>query len=237
MYRETARTEAECVAVFDWATAAACPLATETSNNCAITSDVTGVTFDLHDIPVLSTPTYDDTNNTVLVAVCAPLDPNKCGGAAGAGACLVRPDGSTAVLGLADDVVSLEDGQLSLSYSSGRTCGDQKDLNHTTVLSFVCSDDNTATVIADDDDCSTVVEIGTPRACEPQPEDVVLPCSFIAMNGDFYDLSPLTRKNEDNWQAFGNNGEHFIFNVCAELVPTIEAADCPENVGSCLLIK
>jgi insulin-like growth factor 2 receptor len=207
-------TKLECLTLFEWKTAAACPLGQETSNNCKLVDELTGFTYDMTSVTPTPIAVSGATGGSLQLSLCRSFD---CGGTQ-AGACLTVNGKSTA-LGMANDALYLEDGTLSMLYQGGPKCGEHNDLNSAVAITVVCSRTTSASVV-DTDPCTTEIVVGTPAAC--QDVDEPIDCTVYDASGDLYDLRILTRTaGASNWEAVtGNSASHFYLNVCANLVAT-----------------
>ncbi|XP_033118003.1 cation-independent mannose-6-phosphate receptor-like [Anneissia japonica] len=234
----------ECEFVFSWQTPAACPLQSNTGNNCVVDDPELGFQFNL-------TSLYNSSKDYEVVGGAYQFVINPCGNlVSGKGSCNKRGVGAcqlkssdpnfSKVTGMTNSTLVYEGGRLKLNYTGGEPCHD-KVYERSTSFVFYC--DKTATVpgepkfIDETTDCTYIFEWATPLACPPFD---LVQCSYRSSTGTQFDLSPLTRIH-DNYKITPsyhskNKPDIFYMNVCRPIVHShnVEGSKCPGNSAACL---
>jgi len=216
-----------CMYVFHWKHAAACPVKQVIEGNCTVTNPSSGFTFNLSSLQQTDKNyhwkgTYHHIHGSYQFNVCGPLIGTKC--SPGTGMCM----GNGTNMGMANANLIINEEQLSLNYSLGDVCEDNQKMH--TIIKFVCPprrnrdfasgnlEKDGPKLVRRNTRCNSVVEFYTELACDHQVHCEV-------PNGDtVYTLTKL-RRHQSNYHIPNKDptkGE-FILNVCGPLVP----ADVP----------
>eukprot|EP00090_Calanus_glacialis_P000779 TRINITY_DN10546_c0_g1_i1.p1 TRINITY_DN10546_c0_g1~~TRINITY_DN10546_c0_g1_i1.p1 ORF type:complete len:1331 (-),score=238.63 TRINITY_DN10546_c0_g1_i1:831-4823(-) len=216
-----------CMYVFQWTAAAACPVKQIVEGNCTVTNPASGFTFNLSSLQQSNKNyhwkgTYHHIHGSYQFNVCGPLIGTKC--SPGSGMCM----GNGTNMGLANANLRIDDGHLSLNYSSGDQCEENQNMH--TIIKFTCPprrnrdfasgnlEKDGPRLVRRNTRCNSVVEFFTELACDHQVH-----CE-VPSGDTVYSLTKL-RRHQSNYHVPNKNTNQsdFIINVCGPLVP----ADVP----------
>ncbi|XP_053316140.1 cation-independent mannose-6-phosphate receptor [Spea bombifrons] len=222
-----------CEYVFFWRTPEACPVSRAEGDNCQVRHPKYGHVYDLKalgdkDIEVKSN------DFTYQFRVCGGITSSPCvvkANGMAVSSCQVKGTDAK-IAGLVNQKLTFENGLISINYTGGDRC--HKIYNRSTAILFYCDGENKQPVfLKETPDCTYMFEWRTPHACLPfKPVD----CSVRDTSGNSYDLSSLSRYNE-NWEVelpLGSTKKYRL-NVCKPLVEETGPASCPDGAAACLL--
>uniref|UniRef100_A0A8B9SD20 Insulin like growth factor 2 receptor n=1 Tax=Apteryx owenii TaxID=8824 RepID=A0A8B9SD20_APTOW len=132
------------------------------------------------------------------------------------------------VAGLLTEKLTFKNGLIMINYTSGEKC--HKIYKRSTAILFYCDKTTSEPVfLKETPDCTYMFEWHTQYACPPVKSTE---CSYKDNDGNFYDLSSLTRHRE-NWEAIALSAstQKYYINVCASLVPYGAARSCPSDAA------
>ena len=198
---------------FHWTTFAACPLGVQVGQDCMVTNEATGFTFNLFSLSVVEYG-FGGGDYKYEVAVCAELNNTVCTHTHSA-LCQTDKDGRAVSMGVVNNTLIYADGTLKLHYQNGSKCSTWPHRNST--ILFECDiNAHTPTIgsIEEADHCQYVVEMQTKLACPPAYR--VRECIHFDKNGTTYDFSSLS-KTAGNWETRGPDGSVYYINVCQAL--------------------
>ncbi|XP_062406227.1 cation-independent mannose-6-phosphate receptor [Sardina pilchardus] len=230
-----------CEYVFIWRTSEACPVQRVQGENCTVQDPRSSHVFDLrplggqdYDVKV---DKYD-----YHFAVCGGLSTGVCkhkdlGGEVAS--CQVEGS-SHRIAGLATRSLTYEDGLIMINYTQGEKC--HNIYERSTAILFTC--DHSKSVgkpeyMKETPDCTYMFEWHTALACPPFK---AITCTYSDGNGNFYDLSSLSRSSlamsSSNWRVVTHSGskdsQSYYLNVCKSLVPQSGSWACPSSAAACL---
>ncbi|XP_028676700.1 cation-independent mannose-6-phosphate receptor isoform X2 [Erpetoichthys calabaricus] len=227
----------DCVYLFVWHTAAACPLKSNTNNDCRVSNPESGYLFDLNDFAKDGGYTIHDAtdkNKVISLNICGAVSKGIC--SEGTGVC-IRNGQNVVNAGKFSKSLTYMDQVLQLVYDGGDPCPRNPTLTHKSILSFVCkseagSGDGPVLVASDEETCSHFFSWHTPRVCEQRVN-----CS-VWNRTSIIDLRPLIHKS-GYYSAFDDdldngNSPDFYINVCQPLNP-IPGVKCPPGAAVCLV--
>ena len=200
---------------FHWTTFAACPLGVQAGQDCMVTNEATGFTFNLSSLSSVNY-NFSDSEYAYEVAVCSELKSPACTHEHSA-LCQSKKSGDNRAvsMGVTNSTLIYADGTLKLHYQNGSACSTWPHRNST--ILFECdSMAHTPTVgsIEEADHCQYVVEMQTKLACPPAYR--VRECVHFDKDGTTYDFSGLS-KTAGNWETRGPDGSVYYINVCQAL--------------------
>ncbi|XP_035222792.1 cation-independent mannose-6-phosphate receptor-like isoform X1 [Stegodyphus dumicola] len=229
-----------CEYAFLWTTKAACPTGVlQSVESCQLTDPDSGFTFDL-------TPLWKSAEPyTVTVSPSSTFQLNICGKVVSG---CFTPDGKQSSKNVSVCETDLEDKLVAniavsdsylLSYSTGRdlsiTYKSFDDLKEEVIIKFPCSnttaDPNPKFVSHENK--QYIFEMKTSLTCIPAHFD----CNVIDQYGNEYDLSPLAKYSDGNWEVADNrpNYSHLRYhiNFCRPLNKVVDYK-CPGgSSGAC----
>jgi len=217
----------DCLYVFQWTHAAACPVKQIVEGNCTVTNPASGFTFNLSSLQQNDKNyhwkgTYHHIHGAYQFNICGPLVGTKC--LPGTGMCMANGTN----MGLANANLMIDDGRLSLNYSSGDKCENNETMQ--TIIKFVCPprrnrdfasgnlEKDGPRLVRRITRCHSSVEFFTELACDHQVH-----CE-VPNGNTVYSLTKL-RRHQSNYHVPNKDPtkNDFILNVCGPLVP----ADVP----------
>ncbi|XP_062428306.1 cation-independent mannose-6-phosphate receptor isoform X2 [Rhea pennata] len=221
--------EDDCEFVFIWRTLAACPVHKAEGDNCQVKDPRYGHVYNLKplsdkDIKV-STDEYD-----YYFRVCGEITEFCKPDFRAVSSCQVKKMDSTfrKVAGLATEKLTFKNGLIMINYTSGEKC--HKIYKRSTAILFYCDKTTSEPMfLKETPDCTYMFEWHTQYACPPVKSTE---CSYKDNEGNFYDLSSLTRHRE-NWEAIALSAstQKYYINVCTSLVPYGAARSCPSDAA------
>ncbi|NWJ02858.1 MPRI protein, partial [Crypturellus undulatus] len=226
--------EDDCEYVFVWRTLAACPVhKAEGKYNCQVKDPRYGHVYNLKplsnkDIKV-SADEYD-----YYFRVCGEITEPCNPGVPAVSSCQVKKMDSTfrKVAGLHTDKLTFKNGLIMINYTSGEKC--HKIYDRSTAILFYCDKTTSEPVfLKETPDCTYMFEWHTQYACPPVKSTE---CSYKDDEGNFYDLSSLTRHRE-NWEAttLSASTHKYYINVCRALVPYDATRSCPSDAAASIM--
>ena len=218
----------QCLNIFHWETAAACPVKQTVEGNCTVTSPTSGFTFNLSSLRKQGEDyhrkgSYHHFMYNIDFNLCGPLINTTC--PRGSGIC--SADGAD--MGQANANLTWADEQLSLTYSNGSPCEEGKKKMETKI-NFLCPPRRSVAsgnhevdgpkLVQRNTKCDTTIEFYTDLACDHQ-----VYCE-VATNTAVYSLTRL-RRHQHNYHVKNKDPmkPDFVLNVCGPLVP----ADVPRS--------
>ncbi|XP_063079301.1 cation-independent mannose-6-phosphate receptor [Engraulis encrasicolus] len=223
-----------CEYVFIWRTSEACPIQRVQGENCKVTDPRSGHQFDLsplsgHNYEVMSGQ-YE-----YHFAVCGGLSKSVCPhGTDEVSSCQVEGS-SHRIAGLASQTLTYEDGLIMINYTHGEKC--HRIYERSTAILFSCDQSKSPgqpEFIKETSDCTYMLEWHTALACPPFK---TISCTYDDGDGNFYDLSSLSRSSlslaTSNWRA-ELHGKRFYLNVCKSLLPQGGSWACPSSAAACM---
>ncbi|XP_054722870.1 cation-independent mannose-6-phosphate receptor-like isoform X2 [Uloborus diversus] len=182
-----------CIYTFVWTTKAACPTGTLRSvDDCRLTDPESGYTFDLTSLRQEKEPyTVSSASGTFKLNICGSVV-QGCSGSKNVSVCKVDGD-KTEELAVSNSYAlsysTMQD--LTLTYKSG-------DIPNRVAIKFPCSNtsDGSPKFLREEDGHYTF-EMKTPLSCIPAEFD----CNIVDDMGNEYDLSPLARYADSNWEV------------------------------------
>eukprot|EP00911_Craspedida_sp_UC1_P002414 UC1_evm2s1801 len=206
-----------CEYVFEWVTAAACPLKIETGSGCAVEDKATGF---MYDFSSLKDKEYEVGKHHIALCGHAKSCPP------GSAACL----GGTDVGHWADKPV-LNDGIVTLEYTSGGTCKGSRGKVRT-LIKMRCApglsgEDGPRMVFSDE--CTHEFEWATKLACQPRHEAIDCVTTDPA-TGHVFDLTRLVNP-ESNYETSAGTFL-YVVNICRPIVP-IKGSTCHLDASAC----
>ena len=229
----------ECIYIFHWETAAACPVKQKAQGNCTVSSLMSGFTFNLNSLHkevenYKRKGSFHHINYNVEFNVCGPLINSSC--PTGSGIC--GADGRD--MGQANSNLTVEGEQLSLTYTGGSPC-EEGSRKMETKINFICPprrnvasgnhESDGPKLVQRNTKCDTVIEFYSDLACANQVH-----CE-VATDTSVYSLTRL-RLHQHNYHVKNKDptqGE-FILNVCGPLVPAdVPMSRCNPH-GACALV-
>ncbi|XP_067674216.1 cation-independent mannose-6-phosphate receptor-like isoform X2 [Haliotis asinina] len=225
-----------CEYLFEWNTPSACPQHKITGKDCKVTDPVYNYQFDLSHLH----KTREDYKvkageYTYLLNVCGQLT-SGTGACAGVGTCQTKESDNSFIVnaGKANSDLIYNAGELSLRYTDGKANCHQK-YNRTTIITFTCDHTKDGKkgprYLREDGDCTYQFEWPTSYACSPHK---VSDCTATDPDGNVYDLSSLTRPNDNYIVDKSYKQLKFILNVCQTLVYKKDQT-CPPNSAACMV--
>uniref|UniRef100_A0A8B9QJA1 Insulin like growth factor 2 receptor n=1 Tax=Apteryx owenii TaxID=8824 RepID=A0A8B9QJA1_APTOW len=218
--------EGDCEFIFVWRTLAACPVHKAEGDNCQVKDPKYGHVYNLKplsnkDIKV-STDEYD-----YYFRVCGEITELCKPDVHAVSSCQVKKMDNTfrKVAGLLTEKLTFKNGLIMINYTSGEKC--HKIYKRSTAILFYCDKTTSEPVfLKETPDCTYMFEWHTQYACPPVKSTE---CSYKDNDGNFYDLSSLTRHRE-NWEAIALSAstQKYYINVCASLVPY---GSCPSDAA------
>ena len=218
----------QCMYIFHWETAAACPVKETVEGNCTVTSPTSGFTFNLTSLRKQGEDyhrkgSYHHYMYNINFNLCGPLTKNSC--SPGSGIC--SADGAD--MGQANANLTWEDEQLSLTYRNGSACEEGRNKMETRI-NFLCPprrsvasgnhESDGPKLVQRSTKCDTTIEFYTDLACDHQVH-----CE-VATDNAVYSLTRL-RRHQHNYHVRNKDPSEpdFVLNVCGPLVP----ADVPRS--------
>uniref|UniRef100_A0A8B9Q9A9 Insulin like growth factor 2 receptor n=1 Tax=Apteryx owenii TaxID=8824 RepID=A0A8B9Q9A9_APTOW len=223
--------EGDCEFIFVWRTLAACPVHKAEGDNCQVKDPKYGHVYNLKplsnkDIKV-STDEYD-----YYFRVCGEITELCKPDVHAVSSCQVKKMDNTfrKVAGLLTEKLTFKNGLIMINYTSGEKC--HKIYKRSTAILFYCDKTTSEPVfLKETPDCTYMFEWHTQYACPPVKSTE---CSYKDNDGNFYDLSSLTRHRE-NWEAIALSAstQKYYINVCASLVPygAARKSSCPSDAA------
>lgn len=223
-----------CEYIFFWRTPSACAQQVITGANCKVTDPLYNYEFDLGVLRKTSGHySVQGAGYEFLLNVCGSLDgaPEPCADAH-TGACQTGNGLSTPIIaGQYNDKPEYDSGVITLTYTGGKDkCHGQYERK--TVIDFACHHDQSGDAgpryLDEKADCTYAFEWPTKLACPPHE---VFDC--VLQDGDkTFDLSRLSKADENYEQAYNTSNEIFILNVCRSLVHK-KGQTCPSYSAAC----
>ncbi|XP_068926465.1 cation-independent mannose-6-phosphate receptor [Petaurus breviceps papuanus] len=226
----------DCEYVFVWRTIEACPILRAEGDNCEVKDPRHGHIYNLKPLAV---------NDTIVTAgeynyyfrVCGSLSSGVCKSVDSSkkvSSCQEKmvPPVFQKTAGLLTQKLTYENGLIKINYTGGDTC--HKIYQRSTTIFFYCDRITQKPVFLKETlDCSYLFEWRTQYACPPFES---IECSFRDDEGNSFDLSPLSRYN-DNWEAVTRTGatERYFINICKSLAPQAGIGSCPPDAAVCLV--
>lgn len=218
----------DCVNVFGWPTALACP----TKKSCKVTNEATGAIYDFSSLAGVQQKAVNknNTEEKILFSVCGPAKEPCLGNT---GSC-VQKGSQTTSAGVANDELLLDRKNAYLLYEGGAACGNFT-TKRKTRIDFICADnsrDEGAIVV--EDSCDIAIQYKTLLAC-----DYIKNCVATGSDDQKIDLSPLI-DYEGNYVATVNQDKlpkekspvQYLLNVCRPL-NTKYSLNCRGTAGAC----
>ncbi|XP_041951218.1 cation-independent mannose-6-phosphate receptor-like isoform X1 [Alosa sapidissima] len=230
-----------CEYVFIWRTSEACPVQRVQGENCKVQDPRSSHVFDLSSLSGQDYEVKID-KYEYHFAVCGGLKTGVCKHkeAGGAVASCQVEGSSHRIAGLATQNLTYEDGLIMINYTQGEKC--HKIYERSTAILFTC--DHSEAVgkpeyMKETPDCIYMFEWHTALACPPFK---TITCTYSDGNGNFYDLSSLSRSSlamsSSNWRVVAHSGSNatrsYYLNVCKSLVPQSGSWACPSSAAACL---
>eukprot|EP00042_Codosiga_hollandica_P059240 m.908301 g.908301 ORF g.908301 m.908301 type:complete len:2204 (+) comp60100_c0_seq3:1210-7821(+) len=233
----------DCIIFFEWQTSLACVSnSSNGSQSCSVQDPLSKYVYDLSSAAasVFTVNSTGSVNYTYTLSICnaSAATSSACGGAV----CQTSTKSSASVnLGSQNqsELVFMQDGALSLTYTGGSSCGTNKS-NHSTVILLKCNQTaglGSPVFSYATGNCTFVFTWATSLACHPK----IMPCS-VSWNSPnwfrYFDLSPLMRTSS-NWVVDDSRegGKYtYEINVCRPLVPDGNQT-CSPLSGGCQLIN
>nr|XP_006818196.1 PREDICTED: cation-independent mannose-6-phosphate receptor-like [Saccoglossus kowalevskii] len=238
-----------CEYYFFWITKSACKLNHQevVTNDCTVENPESGLVFDLNVLKkdegykVLNT----EHGHLFDINICAPLKTSQCTGS-NVGSCQSQVginSGQAINAGIYNRKLFYNDGIISLNYSNGDPCPDNK-YHRNSIFSFICNQDGdignlgVPVYLDDTDECTYYFSWHTPLVCENY-----IQCSVVKYGIEdlFIDLTPLITEN-GGYLAVSSLGDvpasdlkssdTYYINLCRPLNP-IAGAKCPPGSSAC----
>ncbi|XP_043858247.1 cation-independent mannose-6-phosphate receptor isoform X1 [Dromiciops gliroides] len=225
-----------CEYVFVWRTIEACPIRKAEGDNCEVKDPRHGHIYNLRPLAVNDTKVTAGEYNYYF-RVCGSLSSNMCkhlDSSKKVSSCQEKKGLSPfqKIAGLLTQKLTYENGLIKINYTGGDTC--HKIYQRSTTIFFYCDRVTQKPVFLKETlDCSYLFEWRTQYACPPFES---IECSFRDHEGNSFDLSSLSRYN-DNWEAITRTGatERYFINVCKSLAPQPGIGSCPPDAAVCLV--
>ncbi|XP_035206977.1 LOW QUALITY PROTEIN: cation-independent mannose-6-phosphate receptor-like [Stegodyphus dumicola] len=231
-----------CDYAFLWRTKAACPTSvSQTFESCQLTDPDSGFTFNLTSLWKVGEPYTIKTyfNTTFQLNVCGKVE-SGCLSSNGkqpsenVSACKIDSEGSVRNLAVSDSYF--------LSYSTGTDLSItykyfDESFDEGVIIKFPChnttADPHLKFVMYDDKNRQYIFEMKTPLTCIRSHFD----CNVFDQYGNEYDLSPLTKYREGNWEVADSRPNHshlrYHINICRPL-NKVNGYKCPTGFsGAC----
>uniref|UniRef100_A0A667ZHY3 Insulin-like growth factor 2 receptor n=1 Tax=Myripristis murdjan TaxID=586833 RepID=A0A667ZHY3_9TELE len=226
-----------CTANFMWETRAACAIKTTMNNSCSVVDPNTGFEFNLKLLASTTGYKAEGNGKTFMVNFCSDLP--ACG--KDMAGCELEDGHAVNPVGV-QRTLHYSDGLLTLTYKGN--LDKPTGTRDTFIINFVCDLDahpGSLKLLREEMTSSgqtthdVFLEFSTALACFPAQ----VTCQVIDSHGNEYDLSHLTRDEEDSpWIAIDTadqaKSRRFYINVCRPLPPVL---DCPVGpLGACAKI-
>ncbi|KAL5011151.1 hypothetical protein ScPMuIL_013456 [Solemya velum] len=232
----------ECENHFVWSTAAACPITTTSQptdskpTNCTVTDPRTGYVYNLASLKSKEGYAVEDhKGHTYKLNVCQMLTTSPC--AANTGICQSETDGEGRHFsgGIANDRLQINDGIITLNYTGGDKCHDEK-FERNTIISFVCSEGSgtgTPQYIDESGECTYYISWHTDLVCQEKVK-----CSLDVNNSYTLDLSPLIDRSNNHIallydRSTVTSGSTLYLSICRPLSP-LTGVLCPPGASACM---
>ncbi|XP_042908710.1 cation-independent mannose-6-phosphate receptor isoform X1 [Parasteatoda tepidariorum] len=231
-----------CEYAFLWNTKAACPTANlETRDSCQLTDIDSGFTFDLSSLYMNKQPyVVQSPSRTFQLNICGKINQgctpfNGINPSVNVSACETDNDGNIlSELAISNSYsLSYSDGQyLTLTYkSNSSTTGSGKGI----AIKFPCTlgAPDQSPVFIGNEGGQYVFEMKTSLTCMTSQFD----CNIVDTNGNEYDLNPLAKYSDGNWEAVDHRPEYshlrYYINFCRPL-NKVSSYNCPGgNSAAC----
>lgn len=226
---------ATCEYVFSWATPFACPKHVVQSSTCVVKDPLYGFSYDLSPLRnMVKDYSTNDGTDDFFVNVCGPVVGEYAG---------TLPSNTSVVITDKDKIISagtypakliFNDGTLSMEFSNGSPCGENK--THTSQIIFLCDHEHEDTtsglsVFRDHNACLSSFVWRTKMVCPPH---TVIDCSVTTKDNYRYDLNPLSLPNMNQEEFSKSNEKKYVLNVCRSVVHS-KAARCAYDAAACLI--
>ncbi|GAB1599449.1 cation-independent mannose-6-phosphate receptor-like [Argonauta hians] len=226
--------ERNCEHHFLWLTREACPLTNKTSshNNCRVTDQATGITFDLSRLRKSQGYTVSDQKeHSFQLNICGNVEQNSCSKKSGSCQTNVLTNRSFNS-GNANSILHYKNGIVFLNYTGGDKCHQGK-FERNTIINFVCNPSigtGVPVYLAESEECTYYFSWHTNLVCEKQVR-----CT-VTKGNHLFDLSPLVNMSANHIAEAvvpsRDPGATYYINICRPLNP-IFGAICPPFASVC----
>jgi insulin-like growth factor 2 receptor len=223
-----------CEMKIEWQTAYACLDVITSGDGCHVEDPKTKISFDLNPLKSDTFYTFNTTDGKYTYEM------NFCGSAIGTpcstgskdiiGMCqVINHDSAGKLAGVANSTVRYDGGVLQSVYVGGEKCT-HGNVQRTTTVNFECDPDAHVPNVVEVDETSHCQYLATVQSVHACPADFKsMVCTH--QHGDrTYDLSPLVKVGNDNWEAAHDN-DFYIINVCRPL--NLPRGGCTTSSAAC----